>query len=227
MCIKYSIIKYIDTATHSSGCFSMCRIKKGIVSGQRKASKSLMRNWKFANRSRHWCCPPVPLPAFPYTSIAQFLALGQLGASSLSRAIKSPTMVSGQWEVNSRHWGEVEEFLPEEELASMPSHHHPPLFLLGHRRSAAGDRSSLLAPFTCQAGHTDKCHSPRMAQGRTEGAWVPTVTLRAPHQPWTHSLLQDNNTGLPWLICHKLSLRVDATKHFPNFSTKGRLKTFC
>lgn len=120
MCIKYSIIKYIDTATHSSGCFSMCRIKKGIVSGQRKASKSLMRNWKFANRSRHWCCPPVPLPAFPYTSIAQFLALGQLGASSLSRAIKSPTMVSGQWEVNSRHWGEVEEFLPEEELASMP-----------------------------------------------------------------------------------------------------------
>lgn len=64
--------------------------------------------------------PQYPFPPSPIQSSPYSLALGQLGAISLSRAIKSPTMISGQWEVNSRHWGEVEEFLPEEELASTP-----------------------------------------------------------------------------------------------------------
>lgn len=64
-----------------------------------------------------------------------------------------------------------------------------------------------------------------MAEGRTAEAREPTSPPRAPHQPWAHRLLHNDDTGLTWQLGHKWNLQVEATEHFPDGFTKGRLKT--
>lgn len=161
----------------------------------------------------------------PYAAITLSSCTRAAGGHLLVPCFRSPATVSGQWEVNSRHQGKLGNFFQRRNWRAHPSHQHPPpVFLLGPRLSASGERGSFLALGMCHAGCREKSPTSGMAEGRTEAAPEPSPP-RAPHQPWAHRLLHNDDPGLTWLLGHKLSLRVEATEHFPDSFTKGRLKT--
>lgn len=132
-------------------------------------------------------------------------------------------MVSGQWEISRRPGVELWE-APQEEggLAGMPLRPAALLRPAGTQPLTWG--WAALLPLPSKSWAPNKSHTPSMAEGKTEGAWVPKVTPTAPtssgHTVWDMT----KNTGLTWLICHKLSFQVQAAKYCPNCNKMGNLK---
>lgn len=130
-------------------------------------------------------------------------------------------MVSGQWEVSRRHGVEVGEALPEEEgLARTPLSPCPPPSCW-HAGSCWRWGSP---PLPSSPEHRQKPHTKHgwRKQRRSLGPkGHPNSTLPALD---TQFATWQKNTGLHWLICHKLSFWVHEAKYCPNCNKTGNLK---
>lgn len=220
MCIKYSIIKYIYTNIDTHLSVFLCAefsLKNRIQSGQKKASKNYISNWKSSGTwCRHWRRP---------LNIPSLLPPSSIIPTQQSWGIHVPTYPSLAIRVTldgSRPLGGQQEALGGTLGSSLRGGRTAalPLFLLEYRLSAGGGwGAAFLHPPS--ARHEDKSHTPRMAEGGREEPG----SQRSPNGLWTCSVLHEKNTGLSWLICNKSSLQIHVAEHFPNCYKRGNLKS--